>query len=254
MAAIMSACGSESRDPRLANGWVRNCEGPEFSKLSLNRPVDRNSLPPVFKITDKLVLAVPQQQVPSSASIEREPSNCHKIADLPFVPYLYFVIKGRWSEGRLVEDAPNIDVQRGDALDLVTVRLEQEPGGAISTKETEKKNLQLREWQRRDSSGTRDIGGLSCFIPKAAFGWTDCSGRRSADSGDSTVLTYKQYGTTPYILVLADYTSPQYGGIHVYWKVVTASDLYLLDIDRAVWSSIKSWNLVAGTNDTPTLR
>ena len=53
---------TDSQKAQLANGWVTNCEGPAFNKLS-RRADSGSGSNPVFRINDQLVLAVPRERI-----------------------------------------------------------------------------------------------------------------------------------------------------------------------------------------------
>src|SRR5882724_10774883 len=86
--------GSPARDPRLANGWITNCAGPSFGRFSVDGKLGPGPDRPVFRITDRLVLAVPKNNRPSAAGIHNVPRDCNNLSDLPPAPFLTFVISG----------------------------------------------------------------------------------------------------------------------------------------------------------------
>ena len=229
--------GSDPRDTRLQNGWVTNCGGPLFSR--------HGSGPerPSFKLNDKLVLTVPKENGPSANSIESEPPECKKISDLPAVAFLTFGITGEWSAGYKPEDIPTVAGNRQFQPDVATVRIEREMPEKRSAEDLQKLDELQRLEQQRNSVGTRDIGGLTCLVPKPDQDWFICSGSRTASDAEVTRLRYRKYSNTPFILVLAEYSSTRYG-IHVYWKAWILDASHALDVDRAIWNSIEEWNLL----------
>lgn len=239
---ITTSCDSPPSNPQLSNGWVTNCSGPEFSKFSQNGSSGPGPERPVFKINDKLVLAVPKKNWPSTSGTDSEPRDCRKISDLPPVPYLYFVISGNWSAGYKPEDIPIVAGNRQFQPDVATVRIEREMPERRSADELQKLDQSQRKAQQDDSAGTREIGGLTCLVPKPGQDWFICSGSRTSSDTEVTRLRYREYSATPFILVLSEYTSARYG-VHVYWKVWISDVSHALDIDRAIWNLIKEWNL-----------
>lgn len=245
--SIVTGCDSESRNPQLANGWVTNCSGPVFSRFSQGGNAGPGPELPVFKINDQLVLAIPKKNWPSAGKFDREPRECRRISDLPPAPYLYFVISGNWSTGYKPEDVPIVGGDKEFKPDVVTVRIEREVPSKFSEEEQHRVRRLLQEWQKQDAIGTREIGSLTCFVPKTGLDWTSCSGTRSKTDPDITELRYRKYSATPFILVLADYPSSHHGGIHMYWKAWTSDVSHALDIDAAIWKSIEDWNLLDNT-------
>jgi hypothetical protein len=235
---------SDSPNPQLANGWVTNCAGPAFNRFSQDSSAGPGPERPVFKINDQLVLAVPKQNWPSAGRIEREPSVCGNISDLPSAPYVYFVIRGNWSAGFKPEDIPIVGGNKDFEPDVVTVRIEREMPDRRSAEELQKLDQSQRAAQQELSVGTREIGGLTCLIPKPGIDWVFCSGRRTASDTDATSIRYREYSATPFILILSESTSARYG-IHVYWKARISDVSHALDIDRAIWNSIEEWNLLS---------
>jgi len=241
---------SDSRNPQLANGWVTNCSGPAFSRFAQGGTAGPGPDRPVFKINDQLVLAVPKMNWPSAGKFDSEPRECRQISDLPLAPYLYFVISGNWSAGYKPEDIPIVGGNKDFEPDVVTVRIEREIRSNLS--EEEQQRLDQERWKglQYDSTERREIGGLTCFVPK---GWGPvlgfCSGRRTTSDPDVTALRYRKDSAIPFILLLADYRSSRHGGIHVYWNVWTSDVSHVLDFDAAIWKSIEDWNLL---NSKPT--
>jgi hypothetical protein len=228
---------------QLKNGWVTNCAGPAFSRFSLNGEAGPGPDRPIFKINDQLVLAVPKQNLPAADELKSAPSVCGDISDLPSASYLYFVIRGNWSAGYKPEDIPVVGGGRQFQPDVATVRIERDMPELRSAQELQRLDeIQLKA-QQHDSAGTREIGGLTCLVPKPGVDWVICSGSRSASDTEVTRLRYREYGATPFNLVLAEYASPRYG-IRVYWKAWISDISHALDIDREIWNSIEEWNLL----------
>src|SRR5882724_1292025 len=231
-----------SKFTQVENGWVTNCAGPAFSRFSQDSSSGPGPERPIFKINDQLVLAVPKQNWPSAGRIESEPIMCRNISDLPVAPYVYFVIRGNWSAGYKPEDIPIVSGKKVFQPDVATVRIEREMPERRSAEELQKLDESQRKAQQHASAGTREVDGLICLVPKLGMDWFVCSGSRTASDTEVTRLRYREYDATPFILVLAEYTSPRYG-IHVYWKAWISDISHALDIDRAIWDSIEKWNL-----------
>jgi hypothetical protein len=238
------------KDGQLANGWVTNCSGPEFSKFSQANGAGPGPARPVFKVNDQLVLAVPKNNWPSAGRIEREPRECRTIGDLPKVPYLYFVIRGNWSGSYNPKDVP-LDGGRKQFLpDAVTVRIDRDPSGA-STSDEQRKVEQIGDKFRNDHLLDRqEIGGLTCgryvMPPHPGYqGGLLCWGHRtSSDSDRLSFRTFAHEDVTPFVRIDAVYTSKRYGGILVYWQVWTLDVAHGRDIDQAIWKSLAEWNLL----------
>jgi hypothetical protein len=250
IAAIVTSCDPDSRidsrNPQLANGWVTNCAGPAFSQFSQGGNAGPGPERPVFRINDQLVLAVPKKNWPSAGKFDREPPECRQISDLPPAPYLTFVISGNWSAGYKPEDVPIVGGNKQFQPDVVAVRIEPE-FSKFSEEEQQERQQSLRASAQQDSTATREIGGLTCFVPKLAPEWPSCFGIPTRADAYFTTLRYRTYGATPFILVLADYPSSRYGGIHVFWKAWTSDVSHVPDIDVAIWKSIEDWNLLNKT-------
>jgi hypothetical protein len=240
---VTTGCDNSPQNPELANGWATNCSGPEFSRFSQGGGAGPGPNRPVFKINDQLVLAVPKTNWPS-AHIDALAKECRKISDLPPADFLYFVIQGNWSEGYRPEDIPIVGGTKMFLQDVATVRIERTTPSKFSEEEQQEIKRILREAQQENTIGTREIGGLTCRIPKPPMNWFHCNGNRTAADPDGTKLEYRTYPSTPFVLVIADYDSSQYGGIHVYWKAWILDASRALDVDRAVWNSLADWNLV----------
>jgi hypothetical protein len=201
---------------------------------------------PTFKINDELVLAVPQKNWPSAGKFDRAPPECRKISDLPLAPYLYFVISGNWSADYKPGDIPIVGGKRDFEPDIVTVRIEREVPSKISVQEQQRLDQERWEGLQYDSTERREIGGLTCFVPKG-WGptWGFCFGRRTSLDPELTALRYRRDSAIPFVLMLADYRSSRHRGIHVYWQGWVSDVSRALDIDAAIWKSIEDWNLLS---------
>ena len=232
---------SDTPSPQLANGWVTNCAGPAFSRFSENGSSGPGTARPVFKINDQLVLAVPKENWPSAGKFEREPTKCTQFGDVPPAPYLYFVIRGNWSAGYKSGDIPIVNGEKQFQPDIITVRIQREIVNPLPVEEQEKVKKLLREWARQDSTGSREVGGLTCSIPNYAGTPPRCSG---GPSNAELKLHYSSYSATPFVLVNADYPSSRYGRIQVYWQGWISDVTHAVDIDAAIWKSIEDWDLL----------
>lgn len=222
---------------------MTNCAGPAFNRFS----PDDNSAPgpdrPVFKINDQLVLAVPKNNWPS-ASIDRDPRECRKISDLPPAHHLYFVISGHWSAGYKPEDIPIVGGSSEFQPDVVTVRIEPQIPSTLSVEDQRTIDQITADSSRQNYIGTREVGGITCLVPKPAITFFSCSSNRPGAGADIVRLRYRDYANTPFVLLQAGYTSPRYGGIQVYWTVWTLDVSHAPEIDAAIWKSIEAWNLL----------
>jgi hypothetical protein len=247
VAALASAAylramrGSDSPSPQLNNGWVTNCTGAAFGRFSQ----DGNSGPgperPVFKISDELVLAVPKRNWPSAGKFDRVPSECRQISDLPLAPYLYFVISGNWSAGYKPEEVPIVGGNKQFQPDIITVRIQRAITNPLSVEDQNKAKEILREFHKKEGEGSREIGGLTCSVPKYAGSPPHCSGRRP---NSELNLFFSSYSATPFVFVNADYPSSHYGKIQVYWQGWISDVSHSIDIDAAIWKSIEDWDLL----------
>jgi hypothetical protein len=250
IAGTLAACNSGSPSPELANGWVTNCRGPQFSKFSRDGSVGPGPARPVFKIANQFVLAVPAGNWPSTERIERVPRACRSLSDLPEIPYLYFVIRGNWSGSYNPKDIP-LDGGRKQFLpDVVTVRIERETLGTSSI-EDQSRIASVKAFYDNLLS-KQEIGGLTCGRNRIASdpnlkGGLFCSGHRTPADPDTIAFKTFSYDT-PFVLIDANYASTRYGGIHVYWSVWTVDVAQGRDIDQAVWKSLTEWNLIEGND------
>ena len=239
------------KDAQLANGWVTNCSGPEFSKFSPNRNAGPGPDRPVFRINDRLVLAVPAKNMPSAGRLEDEPRGCRTIADLPKVPYLYFVVQGDWSGVYNPDDVPLEGDRKQFRPDAVTVRIELEPPSPLSVEDQREIDRSVSKVWHEDLLEPQEIGGLTCgkiaeVVRRVTMGGMRCSGRRAPSDPDEIRFDTSVYSITPFLLLHANYRSSHYGGIHVYWQVWTLDLAHGRDIDQAIWKSLTEWNLVSG--------
>jgi hypothetical protein len=238
------------RKAALANGWVTNCSGPAFSKFSQTSSAAPGASRPVFRINDQLVLAVPQSDWPSAGRIEREPRECRAISDLPKVPYLYFVIRGNWSGSYDPKDVPLDGGRKKFLPDAVTVRIEQDPSGTLTSDE-QRKVEQIGDKFRNELLDQHEIGGLTCgrdaMPPHPGYkGGLLCWSHRTSWDGDTfRFRTFAYEDMTPFVWIDAGYTSKHYGGVRVYWDVWTLDLARARDIDQAIWNSLAEWNLVS---------
>jgi hypothetical protein len=249
ISTIMTGCdnGNPTRDSKLEAGWVTNCVGPVFSSISPVGTVGPGLEQPVFRVTDQLVLAVPEGNRPYADKIDHEPRECRKVSDLPSAHFLHFVIKGNWSAGYNPQDIPTEDGHKQFDPDYVTVRIE--PAISIPSKwtaEEERTAEQLQEkFKRENYTGTAEIGGLTCLLPKPGLSFS-CSGRRAQSDPDVVELGYMAHSAPHFVLVQAKYVSSRYGGIQVYWETWTLDPpIHALDIDAAIWKAIEDWNLLS---------
>lgn len=238
---LTTSCDDAPQSPQLANGWITNCAGPDFDRFSSGPGTGPDR--PVFKIRDQLVLAVPKQNWPSTISIDAPPRECRKLSDLTAVPFLYFVISGKWSQGYKPEDVLTVNGTPQFQPDVVTVRIEPSTQKIQSAKDKETLHEEQRKWNEEFTSGTREFGGVTCYTPKPPNPFSDCSGKREPSDPDIVDLRYRDYAATPFVLVQAQYTTTRYGGIDVYWQAWILDVSHALDIDATIWKSIENWNL-----------
>jgi hypothetical protein len=247
-------CGSQTstaghEGESLADrGWVTNCTGPRFSRAIRNDGAGHQTILPVFKITDQLVVAVPTANKPVANSIGTEPIECRKISDLPSIHYLTFVMDGEWSAGYKAEDIQTVDGVKQFQPDVVGVRIEREaPNGRSVEEEQRRQNERANVW-RSESTGVRQFGDLSCFVPTPAAIYFNCTGHRSKADPDVVVLRFRaDIPGTRFKLVQANYPSFRYAGIRVYWQAWILDASRALEVDAAVWNALEKWNLL----DTP---
>jgi hypothetical protein len=200
----------------------------------------------VFRINDQLVLAVPTDNRPYADKIEREPRECRKTTDLPSAHFLHFVIVGNWSAGYRPEDIPPEDGHKQFDPDYVNVRIEPaiNPPNTWTPEEEREAEQTLAKSMQDNYTGTTEIGGMTCFVPKPGVGAFSCSGRRSKSDPDVIKLGFMGHAAPHFVLIQAQYVSSRYGGIQVYWDVWTTDPpIHALDIDAAIWKSIEDWNL-----------
>lgn len=249
IAAASCDTGSNTANRDLSLGWVTNCAGVEFnrvggSSLGSNRPV--------FKVNDQLVLAVPKEYHPRAASIDREPTNCAKISDLPSAHFVQFVLQGDWSAGSPVHDIPTYrDGTKRFTLDRVFVRIEPEHVSTLSPEDQRK--IAKMGWDERHDVTLKkfEIAGLRCTIPKwnipPVSNWCRAPGTAADPDADPEVLSLSYFpeGAPPFVLIQADYGSPKYGKTHLYWQVWTSDISHALEIDGAIWKLISEWNISA---------
>jgi hypothetical protein len=229
-------------------GWVTNCTGPLFSRAIRNDSAGHEIILPIFKINDQLVVVVPTENKPVANSIGSEPTKCRNISDLPNIHYLAFVIVGEWSAGYKTEDIQTVNGVKQFQPDVVGVRIEREaPNGRSIEEERKWENDRANVW-RSQSTGVRQFGDLSCFVPTPAAIYFNCTGRRSKTDPDVVALRFRaDIPGTRFKLVQANYPSFRYAGIRVYWQAWILDPSRALDVDAAVWNAIEEWNLL----DTP---
>jgi hypothetical protein len=245
---FLTSCdsGSPSRVSPLANGWVTNCVGPAFNRFAKDGKPGPGPNQPVFRINDQLVLAVPTDNRPYADKIERQPRECRKTTDLPPAHFLRFVIVGNWSAGYRPEDIPPEDGHKQFDPDYVNVRIEPAINAPSTwTPEEEREAEQTLAKSMQDNyTGTTEIGGMTCFVPKPGVGAFSCSGRRSKSDPDVIKLGFMGHAAPHFVLIQAQYVSSRYGGLQVYWDAWTTDPpIHALDIDAAIWKSIEDWNL-----------
>jgi hypothetical protein len=243
-----AATQPDRRELELKNGWITNCGGPAFSELSNGEDSSQPSKRPVFKVNDQLVLAVPVANLPSAASIDSEPAHCKALSDLPPAKYLAFAISGHWSAGYKPQDIPIVGTERQFTPDVVAVRIQPEFDHSAPEEKNHRQQM-IRAAVQQDSTGTLQLGRLTCFLSKWSGMDTCCFGGSSVSESDFMSVRYGRYAATPFVLVLADYASVRYGGVHVFWKAWTSDPSHIPDIDEAIWKSIDEWNLLK--NVTP---
>jgi len=244
IACAIAACdASHSNDPRLEAGWVTNCAGPAFSKFGGSSPgPDR----PVFRVTDKLVLAVPKEFRPVSGRIDREPSKCAQISDLPRNVLLEFILQGDWSAGSSLADIPTVSGNlKMFRPDRVWVRIEKDIRPRISPEEEREFDEIDAAYARDTYIGQRDIAGLTCPISKHVGELSHCSGKRNPSDLDVVKLRYNDHSASSFILIQSDYVSSRFGGILVYWQAWTSDVSHWRDIEDAIWKHVAEWNLLS---------
>jgi hypothetical protein len=219
-----------------------------FSQLPNGADDGQRSKRPVFKVNDQLVLAVPVANLPSASGIDSEPAHCKAIGDLPPAKYLTFAISGDWSAGYKPQDIPTVGTGKQFTPDVVAVRVQPEFDNS-SLEEKDQDQQMIMGAVQQDSIGTIQLGRLTCFLSKWSAMDTSCFGGRSVSEANFMRVRYGRYAATPFVLVIADYPSIRYGGIHVFWKTWTLDPSHIPDIDEVIWKSIDEWNLLK--NVTP---
>jgi hypothetical protein len=204
----------------------------------------------VFRINGQLVVAVPKQNRPSSVQIKRAPAQCRQFIHLPSVPFLEFVIWGSWSGTYRPEDVPGVDGMDAKHVrpDLLWVRIEPLRRTDLSPEAvTRRLEERGREADLRGEK-KREVGGLTCrgFGPNMP---PYLCLEKSDSASDLVKLQYRQ-ANQAFVQIFADYTTSQFGGIHIYWKVVTSDVARWKDIDREIRGRLAEWNLVAGASGT----
>jgi hypothetical protein len=238
-----SASRPDRREVALKNGWITNCTGPAFSQLPNGEEGSQHSERPVFKVNDQLVLAVPVANLPSASGIDSEPAHCKTVSDLPPAKYLAFAISGKWSAGYKPQDIPTVGTEKQFTPDVVAVRIQPEFDNSTREEKDHRQQMIMGAVQQ-DSTGTLQLGRVTCFLSKWSAMDTSCFAGSSVSESDFMSVRYGKYAATPFVLVIADYSSIRYGGIHVFWKTWTLDPSHIPDIDETIWKSIDEWNLL----------
>jgi hypothetical protein len=244
-------CGAKPRNPQWERGWVTDCVGPEFSKSAVNGATGPGSERPVFKINRQLVVAVPKRYWPNAGSLGHEPRTCTMLSDLPTAEHLYFYLQGNWSSGYDPREVPIANGVKQFRPDFVTVRIERAQPETRSAGDLAKMREISADALRENSIGTRTFGSLTCFVPKPAAVFYSCSGHRSQTDAEIINLRFRDYTDTSFLLVQANYVSPRYGGIQVYWNAWILDPSHASEIDAAIWKLIEDWNLLNKTEVRP---
>jgi hypothetical protein len=248
IAQTLTSCDSDSRNDsqsgQLRNGWVTNCAGPSFALFLADGSKGPWPDRPVFRVNDELVLAIPKENSPSANKLESQPSVCKDISDLPPVSYLTFKIIGNWSGDHEPQDARSAERDKQFRPDVVGVRLEREMPSIMSAQEQEETRLTGDKFLRENSIGVTETGDLTCLVPTPAFTFFSCYRHPSKPDSKGTRFRYRDYSSTPFILIQANYISPRYGHIHIHWTAWTLNISHALEIDDAIWKSIEEWNLL----------
>jgi len=238
-----AATQPDPQQAELKNGWITNCTGPAFSQLTNGEEGSQRVKRPVFKVNDQLVLAVPVENLPSSSSIESEPAHCKEISDLPPAGYLTFAIAGNWSAGYKPEDIPTVGTGKQFTPDVVAVRIQPEFDNSTAEQKEHDQEM-IKGAVEQESTGTLQFGRATCFLSKWSSMDTSCFGGTRVSDTDFMRARYGRYAATPFVLVIADYPSIRYGGIHVFWKAWTLDPSHIPDIDETIWKSINEWNVL----------
>jgi hypothetical protein len=253
-ALITASCGSPSQSPELANGWVTNCSGPDFRKFSPPNRGGPGPARPVFKINDRLVLAVPSGNWPSAGRINREPYKCSSVSDLSNVPYLYFVIQGNWSKDAGQNESPLNFRDKEVIPDAVTVRVERYQ---VLSPSDQADRDQVADKTANEMADKHEVGGLICgrFVvapyPNYQGGMLCWTPRRPSESDELRITTAINLKRSPLVFIDAVNRSRRYGGILIYWQVSTSDLEHALDIDQTIWKTLSDWNLVESNDGAP---
>jgi len=187
----------------------------------------------------------PKDFSPRSSRIDLEPRECRQISDLHAVGHVEFIIRGDWSSEHNVVDISNVSGNlKSFRPDRVWVRIEPERPSQLSPAEQEQFNEARGKALQRESVGTREIGGLTCFVSNYAGVKHFCSGHRSPTDLDTTTVTLKFDASTSFVLIQADYPSLRYGCVHIYWQAWTSDASHWRDIEEAIWNHVADWNLL----------
>jgi hypothetical protein len=124
---ITTSCGAKAEDPK-EKGWVTNCAGPDFKKFSQSGAEVLGPERPVFRINDRLVVAVPATFKPAALLNPENLTPCRSLSDLKPVPFLTFGFQGDWSTKRPPSDMPKYHTRVKEVrADWVSIRIEQSP-------------------------------------------------------------------------------------------------------------------------------
>lgn len=226
-------CGAKPRSSRWQWGWA-NCAGPEFKRFALNSGTGPGPELPVFKLNRQFVLAVPKKYWPNAGSLGHEPRSCTKLSDLLTHQHLYFYVLGDWIAGTKPNNVISANVpQAGVRYEWLTVRIDR------ALPEPQRTAEELRSWhdfeRRRDeefAAAAQEIGELRC-----ADYW--CKGFNGFET-----VQLRYWPRDGFFEVHANYNSPRYGGLQVWWTTSVSDLAQWQSIEHEIWKLIAEWNVL----------
>jgi hypothetical protein len=198
----------------------------------------------LFKLSDKLILAIPpqfQQSWVQDDKVPRVPTAASQLKTIPLVGFHFFLpdFGGYTPKNyRTTFDPDRVDVIRLEAADPA-----QTAPSAPGNYPPNMIRRALGSFLRPNES--QDMYGLKCYRWISGERVT-CYGRRDKRTGEDIMFyayvpPFASWVKNP--LMQADYFSRSYGGTHIVWRTSAKNLSRWHDIDRQIWKFIASWSV-----------
>jgi hypothetical protein len=223
---------------------------PPGTSIDMSLPYFRewpNGRPALFKIKDKLILAIPPQYQKfwyQGDKVVRAPAPVSQIKQVPSIGFEFFMpgFSGYTPQNYQIE----FDERRVDVIEVQPADPAQMAPDAPG--EYPPNMLKRVLGSILDPNDYQDLYGLRCYryFPGFHTDQTVCYGKRDPTNGEDIMLdvTVPPYQiSTRFPNMQARYFSQRFGGLRIVWRTHASNLSRWHDIDAQIWQFIAAWNV-----------